>query len=228
VYCWSISRGSAAYNSDIFATVVPNRDPTGIKSAFLAFLQKKYGYKADSNHPVECVMEPPSRGGFQAARMNRRYDGENVVGSKQALVETGWANTSAQAAASFTSAEVAANTAPIKAAVDSVATTTAAAAAAYENDMVCYSTTASVAYFSDIFDAPKPPPGPRGRQGAQLGAVFLAFLKTKYTMSPTDHAICGGPSVAGLKNAQTYKQQMEDLMKKQNKQIVETGWKYTT
>lgn len=44
----------------------------------------------------------------------------------------------------------------------------------------------------------------------------------------TDHAICGSPPTAGLKNAQTYKQQMEDLMKKQNKQIVETGWKYTT
>ncbi|MGH7650049.1 MAG: hypothetical protein ACREND_18230 [Gemmatimonadaceae bacterium] len=37
-----------------------------------------------------------------------------------------------------------------------------------------------------------------------------------------------GPTNSSLENAQKYKQQLEEIMKKQEKQIVETGWKYTT
>lgn len=99
--------------------------------------------------------------------------------------------------------------------------------AATDNYMVCWSTGDPVAYFSDIFNAPPPPPGPRGRQGNQLGEVFLAFLKSKYSVVPNDHAICGSPSTMAQDKAQTYKDQMEARMKQTGKKIVETGWKYT-
>lgn len=104
---------------------------------------------------------------------------------------------------------------------------TPASPQAVDNYMVCWSTGEHVSYFSDIFVAPPPPRGPRGRQGNQLGDTFLAFLKTKYSLPASDHAICGGPSAATLQKTQTYKQQMEDKTKQERKQIVETRWKYT-
>jgi hypothetical protein len=93
--------------------------------------------------------------------------------------------------------------------------------------MVCWSTGEHVSYFSEIFIAPPAPRGPRGRQGNQLGDTFAAFLKTKYSLPASDHAICGSPSTATLQKTQTYKQQMEDKTKQEHKQVVETAWKYT-
>ena len=90
LFCWSKGIDPLAYSSDIFAAVLPQQDPSAIKAAFLAFLQKKYGYKSDSSHSVECVVEPPSIGGLRAAQMNKRYTAEYA--SKQQLVETGWKN----------------------------------------------------------------------------------------------------------------------------------------
>jgi hypothetical protein len=104
---------------------------------------------------------------------------------------------------------------------------TPAAPQAGDNYMVCWSTGEHVAYFSEIFVAPPPPRGPRGRQGNQLGETFAAYLKTKYSLPATDHAICGGPPAATLQKTQSYKQQMEDKIKQEKKQVVETTWKYT-
>ena len=103
----------------------------------------------------------------------------------------------------------------------------AAPRAANENYMVCYTTTegASTVYFSDVFNAGPPQGGPRGRQGAALAQLFVAFLQKKYGLTSSDHAVCGGASAAGLQNAQAYKQVMEDQTRQANKQIVETGWK---
>ena len=94
-----------------------------------------------------------------------------------------------------------------------------------ENDMVCWTTTGSVFYISDVFNAGQPQAGPRGRQGNQIGQLFLAFLQKKYGLTAEDHAICGGPSVSTMQAAQAYKQQQEDRAKEANKKIVETGWK---
>lgn len=96
-----------------------------------------------------------------------------------------------------------------------------------DNYMVCWSTGEHVSYFSEIFIAPPPPRGPRGRQGNQLGETFAAYLKTKYSLPAGDHAICGGPPAATMEKTQTYKQQMEDKIKQEHKQVIETAWKYT-
>jgi hypothetical protein len=106
--------------------------------------------------------------------------------------------------------------------------TRAAAAVAPANDlyMFCQTGGGTVVYFSDIFVSPKPTGGPRGRQGNQIGQVFLGYLKTKYSLGADYHATCGGLSSGALKDQQRYKQQAEDLAKGQHKQVVETDWKY--
>lgn len=226
VYCWSNGVGPVFYASDVFAALWKTpQEADGVKAAFLAFLQKKYGFKSDSNHFVECYAVDPSPGAFRSVKLNKRYATETATANKQQIVETGWMNTSAERSATYTAAQVVANNAPVNAAVTSAAATASAAAAAYENYMVCWSTGEPVAYFSDVFNAPPPPPGPRGRQGTQLGQTFLAFLKQKYALTPNDHTICSGPPTPSLQKAEAYKQQMEDQTKKANKQVVETGWK---
>jgi len=109
------------------------------------------------------------------------------------------------------------------------ATATRAAAAVAPRDdlyMFCRTTGGSVVYYSDIFVAPKAAPGPRGRQGNQIGQVFLGYLKTKYSLGAEYHANCGGLPSGALKDQQQYKQQAEDQVKGDHKQVVETGWKY--
>jgi hypothetical protein len=100
-----------------------------------------------------------------------------------------------------------------------------AAPAAYENDMICWTTTGSVFYISDVFNAGQAPPGPRGRQGSQIAQSFLTFLQKKYGLTAQDHAVCGGPPAPTPEATQAYKQQQEDRAKQANKKIVETGWK---
>lgn len=106
--------------------------------------------------------------------------------------------------------------------------TKAAAAVAPADDlyMFCQTSGGSVVYFSDIFVAPKATGGPRGRQGNQIGQVFLSYLKTKYSLSADYHATCGGLPSAHLKDQQGFKQQFEDEAKTAHKQVVDTGWKY--
>jgi len=96
--------------------------------------------------------------------------------------------------------------------------------AAVEYNMFCLTPTASVFYVSDIFDAGRPAPGPRGRQNAQIAQLFVAFLQKKYGATAADHAVCGGPFPT-RQATQENKQQLEDSAKQANKKIVETGWK---
>lgn len=102
----------------------------------------------------------------------------------------------------------------------------AAVAPADDLYMFCQTSGGTVVYFSDIFVAPKPTGGPRGRQGNQIGQVFLGYLKTKYSLSADYHANCGGLPNGHLKEQQGFKQQFEDEAKTAHKQVVETGWKY--
>jgi hypothetical protein len=110
------------------------------------------------------------------------------------------------------------------AAVASSRASAAPKAAAVEYNMFCLTPTAPVFYVSDIFDAGRPAPGPRGRQGAQIAQLFVAFLQKKYGATAADHALCGGPFPT-TQAAQENKQQLEESAKKDNKKIVETGWK---
>jgi hypothetical protein len=96
------------------------------------------------------------------------------------------------------------------------------AATAY--NMFCLTPTASVFYVSDIFDAGRPAPGPRGRQNAQIAQLFVTFLQKKYGAAAADHALCGGPFPT-IQAAQENKQQLEASAKQANKKIVDTGWK---
>ncbi len=66
---------------------MPQQDPSAIKSAFLAFLQKKYGFKSDSNHPVECVLE------HAQTYKQQQMENQTKQANKQ-IVETGWKNAS--------------------------------------------------------------------------------------------------------------------------------------
>lgn len=115
--------------------------------------------------------------------------------------------------------------APTKAALASSEARTDVTASAPANYMVCWTTTGSVFYVSDVFDAGPPPGGPRGRQGNAIGQVFLAFLQKKYGLTASDHAICGGPSAPTPESTKAYKEQQEDRAKQANKKIVDTGWK---
>jgi hypothetical protein len=115
--------------------------------------------------------------------------------------------------------------APTKGALASSEARADVTASAPANYMVCWTTTGSVFYVSDVFDAGPPPAGPRGRQGNALGQVFLAFLQRKYALTANDHAICGGPPAATPESTQAYKQEQEERAKKANQKIVDTGWK---
>jgi len=63
-----------------------------------------------------------------------------------------------------------------------------------------------------------------------LQTSFFAFLQKKYGYKdsgnyPVDCRTGYPPTVAGLQNAEKYKQQFEDEAKQNRGQIVETGWK---
>jgi hypothetical protein len=92
----------------------------------------------------------------------------------------------------------------------------------------------TVMYFSDIFPI-TPPPQPTQKTGngsAQIAAQslastpFSAFLQKKYGYkNGVRCAVTYPPTLAGLQNAQKYRQEFEDLARHNNGQIVETGWK---
>jgi len=228
VYCWSKTVEPVFYTSGVFAALWKTpEDANGVKAAFLAFLQKKYGFKGASTNSVECFAEIYSPGAYRGVTSNKRYGIQTATAQRQQIVDTGWMNTSAENSATYTAAQVAANQAPINAAVASATAASAAADAAFQNYMVCSSNGSATTYFSDVFNAPKPPPGPRGRQGSELGQLFLAFLTKKYTLPPNEYAMCSGGSPSTAQGAQTLKQQLEERAKQARHQVIETGWKNT-
>ncbi len=94
----------------------------------------------------------------------------------------------------------------------------------------------TVMYFSDVFPTtppPQPPPTQKtGNGSAQIAAQsavstpFSAFLQKKYGYkNGVRCAVTYPPTLAGLQDAQKYKQEFEDLARHNNGQIVETGWK---
>src|SRR5260370_42580340 len=70
------------------------------------------------------------------------------------------------------------------------------------------------------------------RESLQIGVFqtrFFAFLQKKYGYNPNsnypvDCAVDYPPTVAGLQNAQKYKQQFENMARQCRGEVVETGW----
>jgi hypothetical protein len=100
VYCLSSGSGPAMYISDIFAGV-PTSPVTGPHSGrngfpefsapFVAFLQKKYGYKNDPNSPAICrAIYNPNPAGLHAAQATRQAAEDLAKQNKRQVVETGW------------------------------------------------------------------------------------------------------------------------------------------
>jgi hypothetical protein len=100
VYCISGATGPAVYFSDIFAAV-PTSPTAGPHSGrngfpefsgpFLAFLQKKYGYKEDSNSPTACrAVFSPNAAGLHAAQTTKQAAQDLDKQANKQIVETGW------------------------------------------------------------------------------------------------------------------------------------------
>ena len=141
-----------------------------------------------------------------------------------------------------TAAEIAATDAKMAASATAASVPTAAANQHY---VFCNSARVEVAgaveYFSDIFPAvtlPQQPAGggKGGNGGDYVNAVgafqrpFFAFLQKTYGYKdsgnyPTECAISYPPTAGGLQQAQAAKQQLQDLARRHQARIVETGWK---
>jgi hypothetical protein len=100
VYCISGGGGPVMYFSDIFAgtptspTVGPHAGRNGFpefSGPFVAFLQKKYGYKEDSGSPTTCrAIYNPVPAGFHVAQTTRQAAEDLARQNKTQVVETGW------------------------------------------------------------------------------------------------------------------------------------------
>jgi hypothetical protein len=97
---------------------------------------------------------------------------------------------------------------------------------------------APVVYFSEIFAANPDPSRQRGASFNLVKNAFLEFLQQKYAFNTTSNypiacPASGNPAQGfsdelALKNAQANRQRAQDQVKQQAKQIVETGWKYSS
>jgi len=104
------------------------------------------------------------------------------------------------------------------------------AGAAGGNYAYCYAGSGQpVTYFSEVFEAPalqgNPPPHMAvvNRQG-EVNRSWISFLEKNHAPSELQFGNC---PIADLHTTQTSKQQLQDKFKQENKQIVETSWKYT-
>jgi hypothetical protein len=102
VYCISGATGPSIYFSEIFAAV-PTSPTTGPHSGrngfpefsgpFLAFLQKKYGYKENSSSPITCrAFYSPNPAGLHAAQTTKQAAEDLDKQANKQIVETGWKN----------------------------------------------------------------------------------------------------------------------------------------
>jgi hypothetical protein len=100
VYCMSGATGPAVYFSDIFAAVPtsPTFGPHSGRNGFpefsgpyLAFLQKKYGYKESSSSPTTCrAVYNPNPAGLHAAQATKQAAEDLDKQANKQVVETGW------------------------------------------------------------------------------------------------------------------------------------------
>jgi hypothetical protein len=101
--------GGVEYFSDVFpAVTLPQQPASGGKMGnggdyrnavaafqrpFLAFLQKRYGFKDSGNYPTECAIRyPPTAGGLQQAQAAKKQLRDLALQHKAQIIETGWKN----------------------------------------------------------------------------------------------------------------------------------------
>jgi hypothetical protein len=216
VYCYSASLpGPVMYFSDVFAfneNVSSGNLSAVLAGPFLEFLEKKYGVKVNSDfyptsrytggsYPTACSQ---SLTPLSYAQSTKHGTEENVAKSlHEQIVETGW-----------------------RTSIAPLPPVTAPLAAPNEYYVSCYSDTAlSVQYFSEIFAAVP--------TGDSIRNAFLAFLQKKYGFNdtrPGPHVDCDVSAKPGnaymFKTAWSVRQNREGLAKVNQKQIIETGWKY--
>jgi hypothetical protein len=99
VYCISSGIGPVVYFSDIFAAVPtspiagPHAGRNGFpefSAPFVAFLEKKYGYKENSSAPAMCrAIFSPNAAGLRAAQTTRQAAEDLARQNKMQVVETG-------------------------------------------------------------------------------------------------------------------------------------------
>jgi hypothetical protein len=100
VYCMSGATGPAVYFSEIFAAVPtsPTAGPHAGRNGFpefsgpfLAFLQKKYGYKENTSSPTTCrAIYNPIPAGLHAAQATKQAAQDLDKQANKQIVETGW------------------------------------------------------------------------------------------------------------------------------------------
>jgi hypothetical protein len=239
--------GSFMYYALVPASEAVANGTHGLNDHFAAYVRQNY--KVNDNATAGAV----GAGGCQrfsndpATRANSLdMSQKQWASSNIESIHVNWTNTPAENATIDAKLAAAASVAATAAATPT--------AAANQNYVWCNSAWGGTAgtmmpagtmmYFSDVFPADMPPPPtatpghplPPNANGAQINRIyalqtsFFTFLQKKYGYKdsgnyPVDCRTGYPPTVAGLQNAQKYRQQFEDLAKQNRGQIVETGWK---
>lgn len=229
-----------ALGSRMYYALVPSSNataPARIGTHFTGYVRQNY--KVTDNATAGAVgyggcerfSNDPATRANSLDMLQKQWATSNIEG-----IPVAWSNTPA---------ENAAIDAKLAGAASAAATASATlTAAANQNYAWCSSEWAGTAgtmmpagtvmYFSDVFPI-TPPPQPTQKAGngsAQIAAQslastpFSAFLQKQYGYkNGVRCAVTYPPTLAGLQNAQKYKQEFEDLARHNNGQVVETGWK---
>jgi hypothetical protein len=236
--------GNLRYYALVPSSAAVSNGAHGLDAHFAAYVQQNYK-----------INDPGKAGGYCRRYSNDpagREFSKNMLlkewtSAKDEPIEVSWTDTPAENAAIDAKLASAASVAATSAATPT--------AAANQNYVWCNSAwggtagtmmpAGTIMYFSDVFPADMPPPvvhvpghapPPPNANGPQINRInalqtsFFVFLQKQYGYKdagnyPVDCRTGYPPSLAGLQDAQKYKQQFEDEAKRNRGQIVETGWK---
>jgi hypothetical protein len=216
-----------ALGSRMYYALFPSSaDPIPMKNHFNAYVQQHYKLRNDTGNAgigfCKRVSDDTAGRTYSMDMFLKQWASSNIE-----PVKIPWSDMPAEDAA-------------IDAKLAGAASVTATAAAtptaaANQNYVWCHSAWAgtvgtmlpagTILYFSDVFPGTIPP-----QNGAQtFQTPFFAFLQKKYGYKdagnyPVDCSVGNAPTLAGLQNAQKYKQQYEDMTRQLRGQVIETGW----
>jgi hypothetical protein len=216
-----------ALGSRMYYALFPSSaDPIPMKNHFNAYVQQHYKLRNDTGNAgigfCKRVSDDTAGRTYSMDMFLKQWASSNIE-----PVKTPWSDTPAEDAAIDAKLAGAASVAATAAATPT--------AAANQNYVWCHSAWAgtvgtilpagTILYFSDVFPGTIPP-----QNGAQtFQNPYFAFLQKKYGYKdagnyPVDCSVGNPPTLAGLQNAQKYKQQYEDMTRQLRGQVVETGW----
>jgi hypothetical protein len=206
----------AAYVTPMFSTGAPERTAT---VAFVHYMEATYDVDKLQQGSGYCktVSNSADQRAYTMSLIEKQW-----TASHTEVIRVAWTNSPGQPAADTAAAEPVAS--PMQAPAASSSSTGLYLFCSSEPD-------GPIVYFSDFFVADPDPGGPRGVSFRNVSAAYFAFLKQKYAFNSGSNYPTGCLNAtrtdAGMRYAQTHKQQMEDQYRKTGKQIVETGWRYT-